>query len=67
MLHQKTHVQQKRPTCLNYSSNSPFQGGVTDYSKFLLVLNFPFVSQYTHILAFFFYTDAIEINWETVK
>ena len=33
----------------------------TDFSQFLVVLNFPLVFQYTHMLAFF-YTDAPEIN-----
>ena len=35
------------------------------YSQFLVVLNFPFVFQYTHMLVFF-YTDAIEINWKSI-
>ena len=32
-----------------------------DFSPFLVVLNFPLVFQYTHMLVFF-YTDALEIN-----
>ena len=36
---------------------------VADYSQFLVVLNFPFVFQYTRMLVLF-YTDAIEINWK---
>ena len=32
-----------------------------DFSQFLVVLNFPLVFQYTHMLVFF-YTDALEIN-----
>ena len=37
-----------------------------DFSQFFVVLNFPFVFQYTHMLAFFFHTDAIEINWKSI-
>lgn len=36
-----------------------------DYSQFLVVLNFPFVFQNTHIPVLF-YTDAIEINWKSI-
>ena len=37
-----------------------------DYSKFLVVLNFPFAFQYTHMFIFFFYTYAREINWKNI-
>ena len=36
-----------------------------DYSQFPVVLNFPFVFQYTHMLVFF-YTDAININRKSI-
>ena len=36
-----------------------------DYSQFPVVLNFPFVFQYTHMLVFF-YTDAIKINRKSI-
>ena len=46
-----THVTPKNP-CVAEEA---------DYSQFLVVLNFPFVFQYTYTLVYF-YTDAIEIN-----
>ena len=42
---------------------NPCEAGKADYSQFLVVLNFSFVLQYTHMLVFI-YTDAIEINWK---
>ena len=36
-----------------------------DYLQFLVVLNFPFVFQYTPMLAYF-NTDAIEIYWKNI-
>ena len=36
-----------------------------DYLQFLVVLNFSFVFQYTHMLVIF-YTDAIAINWKSI-
>ena len=42
---------------------NPCEAGEADYLQFLLVLNFSFVLQYTHMLVFI-YTDAIEINWK---
>ena len=42
---------------------NPCEAEVADYSQFLVVLNFSFVLQYTHMLVFI-YTDAIEINWK---
>ena len=42
---------------------NPCDAEEADYSQFLVVLNFSFVLQYTHMLVFI-YTDAIEINWK---
>ena len=42
---------------------NPHVAEEADYSQFLVVLNFSFVLQYTHMLVFI-YTDAIEINWK---
>ena len=36
-----------------------------DYSQFLVVLNFPFVFQYTSMLVYF-NTDVIEIYWKNI-
>ena len=44
---------------------NPHVAEEADYSQFLVVLNFSFVLQYTHMLVFI-YTDAIEINWKSI-
>ena len=50
-----THVTPKNPRVAEEA----------DYLQFLVVLNLPFVFQYTHMLVIL-YTDAIAINWESI-
>ena len=50
-----THVTPKNPRVAEEA----------DYLQFLVVLNLPFVFQYTHMLVIF-YTDAIAINWKRI-
>ena len=40
---------------------NPHVAEEADYSRFLVVFNFPFVFQYTDML-----TNAIEINWKNI-
>ena len=57
----KVLVTSGKHTCV--TPKNPCEAGEADYSQFLVVLNFSFVLQYTHMLVFI-NTDAIEINWK---